>query len=943
MNRKQRVGMIVKLLLRPYTSEVFYEDELLRNAALAYQALSVSTEAAYSKCYKNYTTARAALLRAIQDKTRMERLSEAANLLDMFFPEAEMAEQLSANRSLDRWYLERLMALALEFITLRDGTVSIRMWSEELPPESQQKELFPPYSGLYKVELWSEISRVITPDVLIAGYFVRGGIEEIGYLRDLPDNISLSDSILSRLNHQGIAETHMHLSSGMSYLSLWEAVTDLSALRPDLRDSSKFQRRQWKEFQEHQMLILAGWLRLLIARYLEEGRTDIAVDWKKLNGKDAAEVLEQKLLQLVLHNPTETGADQIAREFYKERQECFQYFRRCYCITDDSQTFDLLARGPYRRYRRLRTAPELLLLYFALRHVHQNPEDRNFARIFLYYLRIKNNYFRDRVQSAGASGLMFFRRYYRKSVSSWNILHQQADRSKTEMIYRSAFRNQLRCANLRKLEVKISPVLSMTEPLSRAGTLTLERDRRNIARQLREVIRAYQAEMIQGRGGVPTLGVIYHLLRPDIHHPSRRMCWAWPEEQRPADYVSRIRRQSVRFLDALHSLLQDISGLSEFVVGLDAASEELYAAPWVYAPVYRAARNRMNTYPLQLSNGAPMQNLGLTYHVGEDYHHVLSGLRHIDEVLTYFGYKAGDRIGHGLVLQLDMEEWIYDHEVVSLPIMEYLENLLWVWALCGQRGSELAGYVPQLEQEVMRTAEKLYGSAFGLTPYTLWSAYQAKFQLLSPALCDAMAQTYLMAPETDQTFLQVSAQRSFCALAESGADTLWDKNKLLMTHHCPIYTRHYSQPVFVYNLQDYLPLFQAVQQYVRQKVQTMGIYVETNPTSNLMIGDFSGLRRYPITRLNSPAAKSPDPAAILLSINSDDPLIFNTNVENELALVYHALNYQGLSREDVLRWIDKVRQYGMDSSFIRTVKEPEAQRAFLDELSKRLEAVEKGG
>ena len=130
---------------------------------------------------------------------------------------------------------------------------------------------------------------------------------------------------------------------------------------------------------------------------------------------------------------------------------------------------------------------------------------------------------------------------------------------------------------------------------------------------------------------------------------------------------------------------------------------------------------------------------------------------------------------------------------------------------------------------------------------------------------------------------------------------------------------------------------------VRQKVQTMGIYVETNPTSNLMIGDFSGLRRYPITRLNSPAAKSPDPAAILLSINSDDPLIFNTNVENELALVYHALNYQGLSREDVLRWIDKVRQYGMDSSFIRTVKEPEAQRAFLDELSKRLEAVEKGG
>lgn len=942
MNRKHRVELIVRLLLAPYTRDIPGLDELLKAKADASRKLAGCQPHEHFRRYGRYQAARAALNAAIQERVHADRISEVAELVEMFFPERQLEDVCEKPGGLEQWYLERLLSLSTEFITLRDGAVSIKLWADDPAPGRGRPELFPPDCGLYKVELWSQISRIITPDVLIAGYFVQCGIEDPGYLKNLPDNISLSDSILSRLNRKGIAETHMHLNSGMSYLSIWEAVTDLTALQPLRRNTgSAFRGQQEREIASHKQLIIAGWLRLLLARYLESGADkDIQGFYGSAPEGEAAE-LERALLS----DGDGAMTEALASAFLSNQAACCAYLRKTYQISQQARDMDLLSRGPYRAYGRLGTAPELLLLFFALRHMRRFPAHRGFLRVFLRYLRIKNEYFSVRLQAGGAGGLTFFRRYFREGISSWSVLRQREDLSRVQTIYRAAFRTQFHCGNLRKLEVKISPPSSAPEPAGGGGSFTRREDRRRIASQLLEVIRAFQAVLDEfpGREEAPTLGIVYHLLRPDIHHPSRRMCWAWPEDRRPDDYVSRVRGQGVRFLNALHSLLRDIPGLPELVVGLDAASEELYAEPWVYAPVYRAARNRRSTLPIQLSTGQPVQNIGLTYHVGEDYHHVLSGLRHIDEVLTYLGYKAGDRIGHGLVLQTDMEEWLHNYEVVSLPVMEYLEDLLWVWRLCGREDLQMAEHLPRLEQEIMRVAEELYQNIRGLSPHVLWRAYRAKFQDLSPALCDAMCGAYLQEPGTEPPAPTIPSQRSFCALADgSGGGAVWDADKLLMTHYCPIFTPHYRRPIFVHNSRELLPLLQAVQAHIRKKVQNMGIYVETNPTSNLMIGDISSLGQYPITRLNDPAAGTRDPAAVLLSINSDNPLTFNTNVENELALVYHTLNHQGLNRETTLRWIDKVRQYGMDSSFIRAVRPAGEQREFLKGLEAELAAVVNG-
>lgn len=955
MNRKQRVLLIVRVLLFPYTRQPFTQEDLLLKKAQIYREMSLSSGGLYRQKSAVYNQLRQRLEERLQEEIPTCKLSEINQLQQMFYGEEELTAYLQRSRSdsLDGYYCQKLQEIAAEFITLRDGRVSIRMWESQNP-----RSLFHGHSGLYKVEIWSELSRTITPDVLIAAYFVACGVEQTAYLASLPDNVFLSDSLLARINHQGLAETHLHLSAGMSYLSVWEVVSDISAMRLVSGDQEAiFQRMQQEESQSHPELLIAGWLRLMFAKFLREAAPgeDLTGFFSARSGGEPFR-RERHILRHVLSNRlTLEDAQHLMNFLHELSPSLLQHLEEVYSV-EQSDAFDLLIRGPYRTYRHLNTSPELLLLYEAQRHIRDYPEHQNFTHAFLEYLRIKNQYFSNKLQSTGSGGLRFFQRYFAKASGAIRELPGE-DRQKLRLAYQAAFRSQRQCADLKKLEIKISPNIPVYwESGVRPSSNTLFLDQIRVADQLIEIFTAYQTVLQEtvdrtaSTVSMPMLGIVYHFIKKDFSHLPLELCWvSWEGHEWP-DYISLVRSQCFRFLDALQGLLQQIPHLSEYVVGVDAASSELEAEPWIYAPVYRHARNRYNTLPIQLQTGEPLQNIGLTYHVGEDYHHILSGLRHIDEVLTYFGYKAGDRIGHGLAMQVQLEDWIRNNEVVSLPILEHMENLLWLWKLCGEQEAGLAQYLPELEQEILQIAEEIYGNLRGITPYLLWRTYTRKFEELSDEFFEQMQSRYLSHNLRREDRAQIlsdppPSQRSFCFLhqvpnnlycALTSMDMVWDSDKLLLTHRCPIYNRHYQRPLFVTNDRTKLAMYQAVQKYVRRKVQKMGVFVETNPTSNMVIGDIDSLYEYPITTLNAKGLSSEGAGSVLLSINSDDPLVFNTNVENEIALIYHILTYRGLSREEVLEWTNRVRQYGMDSSFIRRVLPPDQQQKQLSQLIKDL-------
>lgn len=89
--------------------------------------------------------------------------------------------------------------------------------------------------------------------------------------------------------------------------------------------------------------------------------------------------------------------------------------------------------------------------------------------------------------------------------------------------------------------------------------------------------------------------------------------------------------------------------------------------------------------------------------------------------------------------------------------------------------------------------------------------------------------------------------------------------------------------------------------------------VEVNPSSNVAIGEVDKITENQIYKLNTPDGEN----NVMACINSDDPMVFHTNISNELAYIYYGMLYNGVSRETALGWIDRIRECGMKASFLQ--------------------------
>ena len=498
MNRKQRVEMILRVLLMPFLTDPFGKDDLLYKKAAAYRRMVHSRNDV--KTERNaYAAAKEKLIRWLELRAKTDRPSELEQLLEMFYPDEALKDYLEQTdpESLDGYYIRVLLQVAAEFITLRNGYVSLRMWDE-----AGKDRYFYGNTGLFKVELWSVLCRIITPDTLIAAYFVKNGIDDLEQLADIPENLFLSDALLSNVLTRGVAETHMHLSAGMSYLAVWQTVTDPSAQRIfPMGKEPLMQQAQRKEQASYEGLLIAGWLRLLLARYLEDGasKKKEADLYNYYLDRQEWDSVECHILHHILSGePDQEFTGHLLADLRKKEREYFSHLSEI-CGPGTPQDLDVLLRGPYRRYRCLRTEPELILLFSALRHIREFPDHRQFTRVFLNYIRLKNDYFHDKLQTVSKAGLLFFRRYFRSAASAlWQTTYE--DNVKEPLVYEAAFRNQLRCRNLRKLEVKISPRMATDwEKDLPYSNMSIEDDRRIIARPVPHLYRLPQG--MRGEGG----------------------------------------------------------------------------------------------------------------------------------------------------------------------------------------------------------------------------------------------------------------------------------------------------------------------------------------------------------------------------------------------------------------------------------------------------------
>jgi len=416
----------------------------------------------------------------------------------------------------------------------------------------------------------------------------------------------------------------------------------------------------------------------------------------------------------------------------------------------------------------------------------------------------------------------------------------------------------------------------------------------------------------------PKLGLVYHFIKQnDCDNFSGYSCIV-NDRSKEFDCVdySTMRILNIRFAEALKKLIEKYPLISDYIIGIDAASLENSAEPWVFAPIFRQFRPSNYVLPVSLKTGERINNIGLTYHVGEDFRHIVSGLRHIDEVLTHFNYCSGDRLGHAVALGVNIERLFAQNRVVVLPIMEHLENLLWIWSK--SRTTGISSTLQNLEFQVLNTAKKIYSDIDGISVYLLWQVYNEKFKLL------------------DSGKIAEINRDSLCVLypQKSTKKINWNIDTLLCSNFCPCRFEDQHKPIFVRISDEEIEMCKNLQKELRSKVENLGIYVETNPSSNLAISDIESVFSHPILNLNCSGLgmEENSDTCVLTTINSDDPIIFSTNVENEISYIYYGLLNAGCKREKVLNWIDKIRMHGISSTFVKYDKQYNEMLNDFDEI-----------
>jgi len=896
---RDRMDLRIKLAVMPYSDMTFYHRDFIREIG------SQRSSSDYRKYMENELLP--GILPALHRTERIYQLDEVGLLAEKLYAHRYMTAATNQGQSPGGFHISRLKELSRLFLTHRNGRVALKYW-ESSEEKSDHGALFQTYRGIYKVALWNSLNRMMCTDLLVMVYLLMNGMDDEEVLSVYHTLVHVPDTQLDAVLEQGLAETHLHLSASGQFALNWQvlmAPNSKSARRSKSVNLTFVDRMAGKSEDLQLYTVAAAIVRLLLASFLQadlrrpSGSELSMSDYlASLNARETNAGMN-RLIEVVL-----SGAS-LSSEGFTEKDliELYEGIeislalpdmsveRQAKTWSDEMAGRDSLVRifGNGIVY----TSMENLLMFRSVRYLmdKNRGDDPIFSRLFWQYVRVKNEQFTRMVQHNHIRGLPYFKEYFKTATE---VELAQDERSKLGYL----LHHQLQSHHIRKLEVRIAPP---------SGS-NVQTRKTNLARKMIHLLSAYRdivAEMQTARPHypVPLLGVIFHFIKtPDSM--SQEKCWFdYDDRERNVQKLNFLENQ-LRYKDemtAIRELREEIPGLADYLVGIDAANVETHTEPWVFAPIFKQARNsdthRMvyRTMPQQT-----IRNLGLTYHVGEDFRHMLSGLRYIDEVIEHFQFRAGDRIGHGMVLGVKAEMWAARNRVIVLPRIELLENMLWIWGMC-KDGAVNGLDLSYLEVRILRVAERIYASMNGITVYHLWRAYRSKFEEIEATKLSCVEQS-----RKDDWFAE-----------QFNDDTRWTGEMLKHTYHCKCYLTRMQEPVELEITHEEEKLISQIQQIVKNRVIKEGIVIETNPTSNAAIGEIENIFEHYILNLNDRGLRKDSPGqGVMVTINTDDPVVFNTNIGNEYAYIFFSLLEKGYDREDVLAWIEHVRITGLRSSFI---------------------------
>lgn len=403
----------------------------------------------------------------------------------------------------------------------------------------------------------------------------------------------------------------------------------------------------------------------------------------------------------------------------------------------------------------------------------------------------------------------------------------------------------------------------------------------------------------------------------------------------------KIRRLTRNDAVKLFRLLSTPHPVVPFIIGIDAANLELTTPPEVFAPAFRFLKE----YPIKLHRRSSTKEkfgqyddiaalvkkrrLGMTYHVGEDFRHLLSGLRAIHEVIEFLKPLPGDRLGHAIALALSPEIWAAQvgYQAV-MPRLEWLDTLVWLHYLLGP-GHDLIGELA-IEDHIQLHSREIYKKSASSndknlqywkesTPTMLYDSW--RLRQIDPYSVDlSECGKFKIRQRADGSVHRRWADVQTTVLNEVdryvGSD---DAYELVKKYWLDPGVRDRGQEIVTFDIQDqkdiWLQVFNEAQERVQNMVRDKQLVVEVNPTSNRYIGPMESMADHPIFQLTLNKQQEVK-RQIRVTINTDDPGVFDTSLSHEFYLMGESLLKRGLPEPQVVEWLEWLRKNGSEYSFL---------------------------
>ena len=749
---------------------------------------------------------------------------------------------------------------------------------------------------------WSWLCRAIPPDLLLAAH---------GLANADGSPFPLSPMVQRLLQKNGFAELHLHLGAAPDFALIWanfmralavEEMNEDACESPGASFDDGRKLGKWVMWAAVARLVLAEWLfgsdrdqhdsKLLdfskasFGRRLDAGLTNdlLRLTSELSNGREEPNSIRfsraRTLYRLLIHPFPLMGIHGGGSKRLhplrepENRREVFEIDPLAFIVSWNG------ARG---------SSPESIFVKKSLRFIEEGDKDGDYTRLFWQIIRIRCLLYRHLVLRPLTPGLQWFVRSYSR------ISPVRRSLSET-VLMDAAIRQSGIDVGLKSLEVRLGTEESESKALNK-----IRRVNGLVSKPVpSEVGAVFHFSRDRGGGwknGVPNAHGLDHSY-PGI--PRDERIRTRQDVGNPSGYrFSRFYSEKRRHAQALVTVLRGFPRALRTVRGIDLCTDEAGVPIWVMAPLVRWVRETGQGEAINLQNRGVVgiSPPRTTVHAGEDFVHLLTGLRRLDEAIQYLGLQEGDRIGHGLALGLDPVKWFERAGRIVQTREERLFDLVWEWGCYANRGVDVeSARLAYLESAIARLSHEMFeGSS---TPEEL-------IQFVKGLHCEHELKT-LGFPDgaryqTVTSTCPARHENKSRILIEEylRSTTVWKKGRDLET-------------IMIRDLSYEIDSLCNLQSALRQKVGTLGLTVEVNPSSNLLISGLGLLEDHPIWRLSQPLD---DISPLSVCIGSDDPLTFATNLPHEYQLLFDTMVLAGQSHEVALGWLDKSRESGMQSRF----------------------------